>query len=163
MAADGYCTECGAKARSERDHFTEHPAVWVAAVCDRGVRHSRNEDAVALDARPEPGTRAVLVVCDGVSSSTDSDVASLAAARAARDVLASSSPSGVGTAAGRVAATAKALEAAADVTNKAVIAHTFQRSRRPGIVHLRRRGGGRVTARRGLGRGQPCLLASRDR
>ena len=124
MAADGYCTECGAKARSERDHFTEHPAVWVAAVCDRGVRHSRNEDAVALDARPEPGTHAVLVVCDGVSSSTDSDVASLAAARAARDVLASSSPSGVGTAAGRVAATAKALEAAADVANEAVIAHT---------------------------------------
>ncbi len=36
---------------------------------------------------PEPGSRAVLVVCDGVSTSTDSDVASLAAARAARDVL----------------------------------------------------------------------------
>ena len=31
--------------------------------------------------------RTVVVVCDGVSSSTDSDVASLAAARAARDVL----------------------------------------------------------------------------
>ncbi len=42
---------------------------------------------MALDAHPEPGSRAVLVVCDGVSTSTDSDVASLAAARAARDVL----------------------------------------------------------------------------
>jgi serine/threonine protein phosphatase PrpC len=131
VAADGYCTECGAKARSERDHFTEQPATWVAAVCDRGVRHSRNEDAVALEARPEPGSHAVLVVCDGVSSSTDSDVASLAAARAARDVLASSSPSGIGTAAARVAATAKSLDTAVDAANEAVIAHTAADSDNP--------------------------------
>ena len=45
---------------------------------------------------PSPGSHAVLVVCDGVSSSTDSDVASLAAARAARDVLAVSDPQGHG-------------------------------------------------------------------
>ncbi len=131
VAPDGYCTECGAKARSERDHFTEQPAAWVAAVCDRGVRHSRNEDAVALEARPEPGSHAVLVVCDGVSSSTDSDVASLAAARAARDVLASSSPTGIGTAAARVAATAKSLETAVDAANEAVIAHTAADSDNP--------------------------------
>ena len=86
--------------RSPRDHFTEQPAPWVAAVCDRGIRHRRNEDAVALDAGAEPGSHAVLVVCDGVSSSTDSDVASLAAARAARDVLrALRRPGGIGTAA----------------------------------------------------------------
>ncbi len=42
---------------------------------------------MAVAAGPELGDHAVLVVCDGVSSSTDSDVASLAAARAARDVL----------------------------------------------------------------------------
>ena len=48
---------------------------------------------------PSRARRAVLVVCDGVSSSTDSDVASLAAARAARDVLAASDPPGLGTAA----------------------------------------------------------------
>ena len=126
IAADGYCNECGAKARSLRDHFTEQPAAWVAAVCDRGIRHSRNEDAVALDARAEPGSHAVLVVCDGVSNSTDSDIASLAAARAARDALARSSPSGIGTAAGRVAATVKALEAAVDAANEAVISHTVE-------------------------------------
>ena len=126
IAADGYCTNCGAKARSPRDHFTEQPAAWVAAVCDRGVRHSRNEDAVALDARTEPGSHAVLVVCDGVSNSTDSDVASLAAARAARDVLARSSASGIGTAGSRVAATAQALDAAADAANEAVIQHTVE-------------------------------------
>ncbi len=126
IAADGYCTECGAKARSPRDHFTEQPAAWVAAVCDRGIRHSRNEDAVALDARAEPGSHAVLVVCDGVSNSTDSDVASLAAARTARDVLARSAASGIGTAGARVAATAKALEAAVDAANDAVISHTVE-------------------------------------
>ena len=96
VAADGYCATCGARAPSPRDHFVEQPAPWVAAVCDRGVRHPRNEDAVAVAADPEPGTRAVLVVCDGVSSSTDSDVASLAAARAARDVLAASHPARAG-------------------------------------------------------------------
>jgi serine/threonine protein phosphatase PrpC len=109
---------------SERDHFVEQPAPWVAAVCDRGLRHTRNEDAVALHAQPEPTSHAVLVVCDGVSSSTDSDVASLAAARVARDVLAVSNPKALGTAATRLTATARALEAAADAANSAVIAHT---------------------------------------
>lgn len=80
---DGYCELCGAKAPSVREHFEENPADWVAGVCDRGVRHERNEDAMALDASPTPGSRAALVVCDGVSMSTDSDRASLAAARAA--------------------------------------------------------------------------------
>jgi serine/threonine protein phosphatase PrpC len=78
---------CGFKAASERDHYREEPAPWVAGVCDRGLKHPRNEDALALAASQEPGERAVLVVCDGVSSSIDSDVASLAAAEAARDLL----------------------------------------------------------------------------
>ncbi len=124
VAPDGYCTQCGAEAVSERDHFVEEPAPWVAAVCDRGIRHDRNEDAVALHAGAEPGSHAVLVVCDGVSSSTDSDVASLAAARAARDVLAVSRPQALGTAATRLMATARAMEAAVDAANDAVIRHT---------------------------------------
>jgi serine/threonine protein phosphatase PrpC len=126
VATDGYCTQCGAKAPSLRDHFSEQPAPWVAAVCDRGIRHHRNEDAVALDARPDPGSHAVLVVCDGVSNSVDSDVASLAAARAARDLLTRSSPSGIGTAGARVAATSKALVAAVDAANEAVVSNTVE-------------------------------------
>lgn len=97
VAEDGYCTECGEPAASERDHWAERPAAWVAGVCDRGVRHSRNEDAMALAASPsavDERAFAALVVCDGVSSAPDSDVASLAAARAARDVLASGSQEG---------------------------------------------------------------------
>ena len=45
---DGYCTQCGTKAPSPRDHFEELPAPWVAGVCDRGIRHTRNEDAMAM-------------------------------------------------------------------------------------------------------------------
>jgi len=82
--ADGWCTVCGSRAPNERDHFTDQVAPNAAAVCDKGKVHPRNEDAMALAASHE---RIVLVVCDGVSNSTDSDVASLAAARAARDVL----------------------------------------------------------------------------
>ncbi len=100
-------------------------------MCDRGVRHTRNEDAVALHARVDPGSHAVLVVCDGVSSSTDSDVAALAAARAARDVLAGSTSGGIGTAAARVAATAQALDAAAQAANDAVVLHTAAGSPNP--------------------------------
>ncbi|WP_231494803.1 PP2C family serine/threonine-protein phosphatase [Cellulomonas sp. KRMCY2] len=85
--ADGYCTQCGTKAPLPRDHMVEQPQPWVAAVSDRGRRHHRNEDAAATAADPGPGRWAVLVICDGVSSSESSDVASLAAARAARDVL----------------------------------------------------------------------------
>ncbi|HEU0131204.1 MAG TPA: PP2C family serine/threonine-protein phosphatase [Mycobacteriales bacterium] len=84
----GYCTVCGVKAAAERDHFRETPSGWTGGVCDRGRRHHRNEDAMASAADDEPGSFAALVVCDGVSSSPDSDRASLAAARAARDVLA---------------------------------------------------------------------------
>ncbi|KLN34366.1 hypothetical protein FB00_12485 [Cellulosimicrobium funkei] len=111
VAEDGYCTECGEPAASERDHWAERPATWVAGVCDRGVRHSRNEDAMALAASPSAVADrafAALVVCDGVSSAPDSDVASLAAARAARDVLAAGAPEGsspvVGEPTARVAA-----------------------------------------------------------
>jgi serine/threonine protein phosphatase PrpC len=94
---DGYCDTCGAKQPDPRDHYTEEPAPWVAGVCDIGKRHRRNEDALALSADQAAGSFAALVVCDGVSNSTDSHVASLAAARAAREVLRKPLPQGVGT------------------------------------------------------------------
>ena len=124
VGADGYCEICGMKAPSERDHYTEQPAPWVAACCDRGIRHHRNEDATAIAADPEPGSRAVLVVCDGVSTSLDSDVASLAGARAARDLLVASRPAGLGTPASLSAAMAQAMKQAAAAANDAVIANT---------------------------------------
>jgi serine/threonine protein phosphatase PrpC len=124
VGADGYCEICGMKALSERDHYTEQPAPWVAACCDKGVRHHRNEDATAIGADPQPGSRAVLVVCDGVSTSSDSDVASLAGARAARDLLVASRPAGLGTPASLTAAMAQAIKQAATTANEAVVANT---------------------------------------
>jgi serine/threonine protein phosphatase PrpC len=115
VAADGYCEQCGALAVSERDHWSERPADHVGGVCDRGRRHARNEDAMALHAN---GTLTALVVCDGVSTAPDSDIASLAAARAARDVLAAGSapgsvPGATGDAARPAAWSALLVEAAA--------------------------------------------------
>ena len=128
IGSDGYCMTCGTKAPTERDHYTEHPASWVAACCDKGIRHFRNEDATAVAADPDGGGRAVLVVCDGVSTSVDSDIASLAAARAARDVLMAHRPAGIGVPASRAAAIATALEAAAATANAAVIDQTAKDS-----------------------------------
>lgn len=104
--AEGWCTSCGAKAPSERDHYRSSPSSWVGGVCDRGVRHHRNEDAMALQSGSELGSRAVLVVCDGVSSAPNSDIASTAAVVAARQVLVDHRPAGLGTA----GSTARALE-----------------------------------------------------
>ncbi|MDF8264477.1 PP2C family protein-serine/threonine phosphatase [Luteipulveratus flavus] len=124
VGEDGYCQTCGTKAALARDHFDAEPAPWVAMTCDRGVRHRRNEDAGAVSADPEPSSRAVLVVCDGVSSSTDSDVASLAAATAAQQVLSAGRARGIGTPDSQTAAIVARLEAAADAAREAVVAST---------------------------------------
>jgi serine/threonine protein phosphatase PrpC len=61
---------------------------FAAGVTDRGLRHPRNEDAMALGSQQTPGGLAVVaVVCDGVSASPRPDEASRAAVRAARPVL----------------------------------------------------------------------------
>jgi serine/threonine protein phosphatase PrpC len=121
IADDGYCADCGAPGQSERDHFEERPATWVAGVCDRGIRHARNEDAMALAAS---STFAALVVCDGVSSAPDSDVASLAASRAARDVLVAYGPEGSSSVEGatsrRIAGWTDAMVAASRAAGQAV-------------------------------------------
>lgn len=84
VGEDGYCLSCGHKQPEERDHmvFSDGGAV---AVTDRGKRHRHNEDAVAIAETPDG--IGVLVVCDGVSSTSGSAQASLRAASAARDVL----------------------------------------------------------------------------
>src|SRR5215469_8326255 len=87
IAADGYCEQCGQKAPSGRDHV-EIDLGALAGVTDRGRRHPRNEDAMGLALTETPtGTAALAVVCDGVSTSSRPDEASLAAAEAAPRVL----------------------------------------------------------------------------
>lgn len=86
VSDDDYCMACGHKQPSERDHqfFTDAD---INAVSDRGKRHHHNEDAVAIGSLSNGG--AVLVVCDGVSSTPGSDLVSLGAVIAARNSLVS--------------------------------------------------------------------------
>jgi serine/threonine protein phosphatase PrpC len=92
---DGYCTRCGHAQPQERDHM-EQESGPVAAVSDRGLRHHRNEDAFAVGrtALPDGSPAAVAVVCDGVSSATRPDEASVAASRTAGDFLLDALPRG---------------------------------------------------------------------
>ncbi|WST37992.1 protein phosphatase 2C domain-containing protein [Streptomyces sp. NBC_01167] len=92
---DGYCENCGHAQPRERDHMEEELGS-VAAVSDRGLRHHRNEDAFAVSstALPDGSPAVVAIVCDGVSSATRPDEASLAASSAANDLLLESLPRG---------------------------------------------------------------------
>jgi serine/threonine protein phosphatase PrpC len=83
IGTDGYCENCGMLAVRPRDHI-EIDLPGAAAISDRGKRHHRNEDAVWLEVR---GRLIDAVVCDGVSSSFDPDVASQTAVDAAGSAL----------------------------------------------------------------------------
>jgi serine/threonine protein phosphatase PrpC len=86
---DGYCDRCGRLAPDPRDHI-EQDLGLVAGVTDRGLRHSRNEDAMALavlDGPDHPHPAGILVSCDGVSTSRNPHIASLLAAGVIRDHL----------------------------------------------------------------------------
>ncbi len=95
VAPDGYCENCGHAQPRERDHM-EQELDTVAAVSDRGLRHHRNEDAFTISstALPDGSPAVVAIVCDGVSSATRPDEASMAASRAADLALKDSLPRG---------------------------------------------------------------------
>jgi len=87
ISAEGYCESCGRKVPSGRDHVELNLEI-LAGVSDRGLRHSRNEDAMALATTETPdGPVAIAVVCDGVSSSPNPEDASLTGAQAAVRML----------------------------------------------------------------------------
>ncbi len=87
ISDEGFCESCGRKVPSGRDHV-ELNLELLAGITDRGLRHPRNEDAMALATTETPaGPVAIVVVCDGVSSSPNPDDASLTGAQAAVRVL----------------------------------------------------------------------------
>ncbi|MDO5740157.1 MAG: serine/threonine-protein phosphatase [Ornithinimicrobium sp.] len=108
--ADGWCTECGQRRPDPRHHFSARPSPWVGAVCDRGLRHTDNEDAMAVWAQEDDPTRVALVVCDGVTTATRSAEASLAAAFAAIEVLSTSDDEPTSRLSTATAAAARAVE-----------------------------------------------------
>jgi len=67
----------------------------LGAVCDPGLKRDHNEDACAFASGETRGEKwTVLVVCDGVSSSTHAEQASMIAAKTACDALAHFARSG---------------------------------------------------------------------
>ena len=115
ITAEGYCGSCGRKVPSGRDHL-ELDLGALAGVTDKGLRHARNEDAMALATAESAGGPAVLaVVCDGVSSSRRPDEASLAAVQAAARALLAGVRAGEDLAETSQAAVAAAQRALADL------------------------------------------------
>jgi serine/threonine protein phosphatase PrpC len=119
VSPEGYCEYCGRKVPSGRDR--EELTVGLAAgVTDRGLRHLRNEDAMALAATRVSGEPVALaVVCDGVSSAPRADEASLSAARAAAGSLLSAVRAGDDPAAASAAAARAGGRAAGDLAGPA--------------------------------------------
>ncbi|MEV1168652.1 protein phosphatase 2C domain-containing protein [Nonomuraea sp. NPDC049784] len=87
--AEGYCERCGLRQPTGRDHAEIVLDGGAAAVTDRGLRRSRNEDAMAL---LWSGEAIVTVVCDGVGSSPRADEASAVAVETASAALARGLP-----------------------------------------------------------------------
>jgi serine/threonine protein phosphatase PrpC len=71
---DGFCSRCGLRVRrppTDRIEMALSPDC--AAVSDRGLRHARNEDRFGIE---QAGSSYAFVVCDGVSTSHESEIAS---------------------------------------------------------------------------------------
>ncbi|MBB6120807.1 PP2C family protein-serine/threonine phosphatase [Nocardiopsis algeriensis] len=120
QVADGYCGECGLLQPTGRDHVELRTAT-AAGVSDRGLRHRRNEDAMALrvvpaDSPHAPGT-VCAVVCDGVSSSPRSDDASRITAEAGAAVLVEQMSRGVDAREATGMAMTRAAEAVAAIAD----------------------------------------------
>jgi serine/threonine protein phosphatase PrpC len=83
---DGFCGRCGKRVRPRpEDHIEIVVSADLAAVSDRGIRHERNEDRVAVKGQ-------VLVICDGVSSSDEAQTAAAAAVESISEMLGGGSP-----------------------------------------------------------------------
>jgi serine/threonine protein phosphatase PrpC len=107
FSEDGYCEQCGVLRPGDRDHV-EAEAGGAAGVTDRGLRHSRNEDAMALAVA---GGGIAAVVCDGVSSSPLPQAASQTAADTGLAVLTERLAAGEDPESATRAALARAVEA----------------------------------------------------
>jgi len=116
-AAQHNCQACGRRVPVSRDH-AEFDLGQLAGVTDRGLRHQRNEDAMALATASGPhGPVALAVVSDGVSSAPRPDEASLTAVRTAMRVLISGVQAGEDPAGASVEAARASAQALADLAD----------------------------------------------
>lgn len=80
---DGYCSNCGFRREVKKsDRIEIMINSQLAGVSDRGLRHHRNEDFLALHQINDSQVN-ILVVCDGVSSAEQPDLAARNAAETA--------------------------------------------------------------------------------
>jgi PPM family protein phosphatase len=93
--ADGFCDRCGFRnvlepVTREFDQVAEAISPTFAANSDRGISHHQNEDyfAIASMTNQHGANQQILVVCDGVSSSTTPQLASQLASKVTCDALA---------------------------------------------------------------------------
>jgi len=82
-------TEDWEQTTGDRDSFVLRPTIWAGGASDVGMRHSPNQDAIALAAGSGADERAIAVACvsDGVSTSPHSEEASALAVEVACDNL----------------------------------------------------------------------------
>ncbi len=116
---DEYCTVCGhRRAEPDRDQAEVGEIVLIT---DRGLEHARNEDAcaagiVVADNGSEPDSIAV-AVCDGVSTSGDAQLASVAASKSGVDAMLAALTASRNTRSAVLAGLSDAAKAAAATTN----------------------------------------------
>jgi serine/threonine protein phosphatase PrpC len=114
IGEDGYCERCGVRGPDPRDHVELELAAAdgshaiAGGVSDRGLRHPRNEDAMAL---ATVAGDVLAVVCDGVSTSPRPHDASRTAADTGAAVLAERITAGAEPEQATLAAVAAAAEA----------------------------------------------------
>ena len=114
---DGHCPSCGRKVPVSRDH-AELDLGLLSGVTDRGLRHQRNEDAMALATADGPdGPVALAVISDGVSSAPRPDEASLTAVRTAMRVLLTAARAGEDPTTAAAAAAREAAQALRDMAD----------------------------------------------
>jgi serine/threonine protein phosphatase PrpC len=107
---DGYCTGCGhRRAEPDRD---EALLGAIALITDRGLHHARNEDAAAAGIVSDA---VAVVVCDGVSTSGEAQLAAVAASKAGVDGMVTALAASKGARAAVLAGLADAAKAAVDV------------------------------------------------
>ncbi|MFG1931007.1 protein phosphatase 2C domain-containing protein [Mycobacterium sp. NPDC048908] len=86
---DEYCTVCGhRREQPDRDEASLGPVVLIT---DRGIEHTKNEDAAAagilVGGDAERPDAIAVAVCDGVSSSQQAQIAAVAASKAGVDAM----------------------------------------------------------------------------
>jgi PPM family protein phosphatase len=89
---DGFCSRCGLRVRRPpTDRIETALSPICAAVSDRGLKHARNEDRFGIE---QAANGYAFVVCDGVSTSRESEIASAQVAQGIASSLAAALKNG---------------------------------------------------------------------